>query len=259
MVTSRSESQPSPSEQGRVFRGLRRCRLGDVTSAGRLRLDALARYAQDVSDDDTTDAGLGDELGWVVRRTMIDVVASARLAEDLTFTTFCSGLGRRWAERRLRVVGSDGAHYEIATLWIGVDLETGRPRTLTDRFLAIYETAAAGRKVSARLILPKPPATVEATHWPLRAVDFDVFDHVNNAAYWAAVEERLAVEPEPEPYRALIEYGAGIALDANVSVGSAREGATRSYWWLVDSSASELGEPVASASLQPLAPSLYQP
>lgn len=257
VVTSIPEPQASVHVDGRVFSSVRRCRLGDVTPSGRLRLDALARYAQDVSDDDTTDAGLGDELAWVVRRTMIDVVSSAQLAEDLTFTTFCSGLGRRWAERRLRVVGSQGAQYEIATLWIGVDAETGRPRSLTDRFLSIYNTAAAGRKVSARLVLPKPPATVTKTAWPLRAVDFDVLDHVNNAAYWAVVEEALAAEPEPEPFRSLVEYGAGLTPDAVVTVASARDGSTRMFWWLVDNPVADSLESTAAASLAPLPLTLY--
>ena len=47
-------------------------RLGDVDPDGRLRLDALTRYTQDVSDDDTTDAGLDVEPGWVVRSTVVD-------------------------------------------------------------------------------------------------------------------------------------------------------------------------------------------
>ena len=49
---------PSPlaplPEVGRRFTGERKVRLGDVGRSGRLRLDALTRYTQDVSDDDTT-------------------------------------------------------------------------------------------------------------------------------------------------------------------------------------------------------------
>ena len=33
--------------------------------------------------------------------------------------------------------------------------------------------------------------------WPLRFTDFDVLGHMNNAAYWAAVEEELAPPPRP--------------------------------------------------------------
>ena len=150
-----------PVDDGRQFVGGRRVRLGDVGRDGRLRFDALARYAQDVSDDDTTDAGLDPEPGWVVRSTVIDELTPAELAEELTFTTFCSGIGRSWAERRLSVTGASGARYEIATLWICVNTGTGAPSRLTDQFLKIYGPAAAERRVSARLVNPKPPSEVD--------------------------------------------------------------------------------------------------
>jgi len=54
---------------GRVFEGTRRVRLADVSPAGRLRLDAIARFLQDVSADDTADAALPDAEAWVVRIT----------------------------------------------------------------------------------------------------------------------------------------------------------------------------------------------
>ena len=41
--------------RGRVYTASRRVRLGDADPGGRLRLDAIARYVQDVSDDDTRD------------------------------------------------------------------------------------------------------------------------------------------------------------------------------------------------------------
>ncbi|MGF1595382.1 MAG: acyl-[acyl-carrier-protein] thioesterase [Acidimicrobiales bacterium] len=217
---------------GRTFTGRRKVRLGDVTPGARLRLDALTRYTQDVSDDDTNDAGLAAEPAWVVRRTEVDVVGPASLGETLTFTTFCSGLGRRWAERRLRVRGDEGAVYEVATLWICVDPASGRPARLTDQFLAIYGPAAAGREVTARLSLPRPAADAVVRRWPLRVVDFDTLGHVNNAAYWAVVEEAMVeIEPEP-PFRAVIEYGAGVPAADEVTVARSAVDGVPHLWWL---------------------------
>ena len=56
---------------GRTFVGSRRVRLGDCSPGGRIRLDAIARYLQDLSDDDTRDAGLA-QMTWGVRRTVIE-------------------------------------------------------------------------------------------------------------------------------------------------------------------------------------------
>ena len=40
------------------------------------------------------------------------------------------------------VAGEAGARYEVATLWVCVDADTGRPHRLTDQFQAVYGEAA---------------------------------------------------------------------------------------------------------------------
>ena len=269
-----------PSGIGRTFTRSRRVRLADADPAGRLRLDSLLRYTQDVSDDDTTDAGLGDEAAWVARRTVIDELRPAEMGESLEVTTFCGGLGRRWAERRLRLVG-EGAHYEVSTLWICLDPDSGRPIPLTRRFLEIYADAAAGRTVRARLTLPGPddadsgPAPGAAgpagcggdQPWPLRLVDLDIYEHVNNAAYAAALEELRAGWDVTGPCRWTLEYRAGIDPGARVTLRWRRRGATTLVWWLVDPEGdAEPGpgrgsggpEVAATASLEPVSAGLYR-
>ena len=257
--------QVGPRPGGRVFTGRRKVRLGDVTTTGRLRLDALTRYTQDVSDDDTTDAGLDTEPAWVVRRTVVDVLTPAQLAETMEISTFCSGLGRRWAERRLCISGSEGARYEAATLWICVDPESGRPRELTEQFHTIYGPSAGGRTVKARLTIPKPERRQasldeldepgERWPWPLRAVDFDTLGHVNNAAYWAVIEEVCSVEDQPAPFRALLEYSSGVGLDDVLSILSGRRdgGVVTHHWYVGGQDA-----PAAAASVVELPADLYR-
>jgi acyl-ACP thioesterase len=184
----------APPDDGRVFTSRRQVRLGDVDQRGRLRLDAIARYLQDIATDDTADAGLdadGQPSSWVVRRTMIDITRSARLDEALELRTFCSGTGRGWAERRTTLDGRAGATIEAVSLWIRIDAASGRPIGLGDRFAEIYGPTAADRRVSARLQLPAAPADARRRPWPIRAVDLDPLRHVNNAVHWSIVEEVL--------------------------------------------------------------------
>src|SRR3546814_2597219 len=96
------------SPRGRVFEGARRVRLGDVSPAGRLRLDAATRYLQDLSADDTADSALPDAEAWVVRRTVLEVRSFPRYLEPLALATWCSGTGSHWAERRVSMVGEGG-------------------------------------------------------------------------------------------------------------------------------------------------------
>ena len=78
-----------------------------------------------------------------------------------------------------------------------------------------------------------------ATPWPLRAVDIDLIGHVNNAAYWAAVEEQI--EPGTafahallgRPHRAVMEYGPGIAAGDAVELLVDEDDDHLSVWFTV--------------------------
>ena len=206
--------QPRPAE-GRTYAGARAVRLGDVTPKGRLRLDALARSLQDVANDDATD-GIGeDAMAWVVRSTTLEIERFPVFREQLTLTTWGSGLGSRWAERRTSVVGEDGGRIEAASVWVHVDLATGRPKKLLAGFEDVYGPSTGGRTVSARLSHGDPPPAAARTPWPLRFADFDVVGHVNNAVYWAIVEEHLDVQAGQ---RITLEYRGGIDRDQHVEV-----------------------------------------
>ena len=221
---------------GRVFRRHRRVRLGDVTPSGRLRLDELARYLQDVSNDDTTDVALPDDMSWVVRRTVLEVRSFPVFGETVTLATFCGGTGGRWAERRVSVQGDLGGAVEAATLWVHLDLDTLRPKALPQAFHDCFGEAARGRRVSARLEHPAPPAQAfeAATAWPLRSTDFDLLGHVNNAAYWAAVEEHLVRRPSlGAPLRAELEFHQQVEPGASVQVAAQDHDDGRTSWWLV--------------------------
>jgi acyl-ACP thioesterase len=188
--------------QGRVFRSGRRVRLGDVDPLGRLRLDALARYLQDVSGDDTDDSGLPDAQDWVVRRTVVEQRRAAVLGERLELATFCSGYGSRWAERRVSILGEGGAVVDAVTVWVHVDPATGRPKALSEAFHALYDAAAGGREVLARQVhdpLAVGTDGVATFAWQPRAADLDILDHANNAVAWAILEElrnRVLVDAE---------------------------------------------------------------
>jgi acyl-ACP thioesterase len=196
----------------RVYRGERRVRLSDMDAEGRLRLDAVARYLQDVASDDVADAGWSpDEHVWVVRRTQLEILSPFRGEESVELATWCSGTGASAAARRTSVTGDRGGRAEAEVVWIhlGRDLQ---PARLPQRFHEVYSPSAEGRGVSTRLAL-RGPADGGARRWSLRTTDVDLLGHVNNAVYWSAVEETLGPVD-----RAVLEYRRPIDLGDEVQL-----------------------------------------
>ncbi len=211
--------------RGRVFRGARRVHLGDVDAGGALRLEALARFLQDVATDDADDAGLSEARGvWVLRSSDLEIVTTPVYHESVELATFCSGTGPRWAERRTRLVGDRGATVDAAGLWVFIDREHGRPLPLDDDFHDRYGESAGGRRVRGRLVHDAPPAGAASRPWPLRTSDFDVLDHVNNARSLEAVEDELVRRlPGRVALRARVEYRGTLERDDSVTLVSTVE------------------------------------
>ncbi len=181
----------SPPSVGRRFTGGQRVRLGDTDPEGRLRPDAAARYLHDVAGDDWEDTGVDSGDLWVVRRTAIRLAPAGRwpnLGEAVTATTWCSGIGAAWAERRTDLAVGGVVLVEAEALWVPLD-GTGRPRRISHGFRDVYGLASGGRRVSGRVTAPVVPDGAERRPWPLRRVDLDVAGHVNNAASWTALVE----------------------------------------------------------------------
>jgi acyl-ACP thioesterase len=179
--------------EARTFTGTRRVRLGDADTTGRLRLDALARYLQDVATDDVDDAevsGEPDDHTWVLRRLGVTVHRWPQFRDPLELVTWCSATAGSAAERRTTISVDGAVIVESEALWVFVGPD-GRPARLGPEFLARYSPSTPRRRLTTRLQHDlAPPGAVRAS-WPLRATDLDVLGHVNNAVHWAAVEEVL--------------------------------------------------------------------
>ena len=191
-----------------------RIRLSDADASGRLRLDAVARYLQDAAIDDVAETNWGaPEHLWVLRAVRIVTWGSS-------FSSLAAG--RRWS-----LSGDAGGAIEVDSTWIhlGPDARPARIGTGFDD----YAEAAQGRVASTKLTLPAPPIGTSRVVWPLRATDVDRMGHVNNAAYWTAIEHRL-VGREPDlrrPHRAQLEYRHPVDLGEKVEV--AEEGTDGRY------------------------------
>ncbi len=210
----------------RSFTTRRRVRLSDMDVAGRVRLDALARFLQDAAIDDVQETGWGvpDHL-WVVRAIQVDVVSPLLRDRSLELTTWCSGVAAIAAGRRWSVVGDAGGRIEVDSVWIHLGPDQ-RPARIGD--FGPYALSAAGRPVSTKLALPDPPAGARRARWPLRSTDLDAHGHVNNAVHWQAVEDTLLRDGDgTAPCRARLDYRDATDLDDAVELVRWEDGAAR--------------------------------
>jgi acyl-ACP thioesterase len=205
-ATTFDDLVPAPGA-GRVFERTLTAGLADAAPGGRVRLDALARWLQDVAHADVVDAGVGDAAVWVVRRARLQVTRFPRFDEPATVATFGSGLGRMWAQRRTTITTLGGGLVEAVALWVHLDRAGTRPVPLSEEELRIYGPSAMGREVKARLRHPAaPPDDASRRPWTFRAGELDLAGHVNNAAYWTALEEELVEGDEPGALDVELEF-----------------------------------------------------
>jgi len=219
--------------RGRVFAARRRIRLADMDSRGRLRLDGVARYLQDVAIDDVEETGWGaPEHLWFIRSIRVEVLVPFLEDRAVELRTWSSGTAALAAGRRWSLAGDRGGRIEVDSVWIHLDREA-RPARIEG--FGVYAEAAGDRRVTTKLALPDPGAGAERRPWPLRATDIDVHGHVNNAVHWMAIEEALAATgPDPaRPLRALLDYRRPIDLADRVEVASSLTGGCLALWLTV--------------------------
>ena len=168
--------------------------------------------------DDVNETGWGaPEHLWVMRHIRIDVVTPPIEDDRVELITWCSGTAAVAAGRRLSLVGDRGGKIEVDSAWIHLGPDA-RPARIED--FGQYAEAAGGRVVSTRLELPAPTTDGSRIPWPLRATDVDLLGHVNNAAYWHAVEQRLLAGRLDTrlPMRARMDHRHAVDLDDKVKL-----------------------------------------
>ncbi|MEI4741724.1 acyl-[acyl-carrier-protein] thioesterase [Rhodococcus erythropolis] len=230
-----------------------RIRAGDVDQDMRVRLDSIARYLQDVANDNLAASTFGSsDPFWLVRRTVIDVVEPISWPGTVLLERWCSALSTRWANMRVRMNATSEVDrlnpnprpaglIETESFWINVN-EAGMPARISDGGFEYLSSMTSERRLRWKQMnssVPPDPhtaGTADDRLHILRATDFDPLRHMNNSAYWAVIEDELIGHPDLKnsPHRAVIEYLRPVAPHSRMTVRRSREGDRLSIWMIVD-------------------------
>ena len=152
-----------------------------------------------------------------MRSIRIEVLAPPAADDRVELSTWSSGRASIAAARRLSLAGNRGGRVELDSVWIHLGRDA-KPARIED--FDPYAESAGDRVVTTRLELQAPADGATRTAWPLRATDLDVLGHVNNAAYWHAVEQRLleAGIDVRRPFRARLDYRHPLDLGDSVEL-----------------------------------------
>ncbi|MGB3697232.1 MAG: acyl-ACP thioesterase domain-containing protein [Gordonia sp. (in: high G+C Gram-positive bacteria)] len=213
-----------------------RVRTGDIDQDMRVRLDGVARYLQDVANDNIAAVPFADtDPFWIIRRTVIDVLVPITWPSDFTTERWCGALSTRWTNMRVRIRADGGTNrfnpeprpdglIETEAFWINMT-DSGLPARISDlamqTLMPMTDEHRLRWKAMNPALAPDPAelAVPDREH-VLRVTDFDPFKHLNNAAYFEAVEDELVDHPDllAAPHRAVIEYLRPIRPGARVTV-----------------------------------------
>ncbi|MFD6393491.1 acyl-[acyl-carrier-protein] thioesterase [Nocardia sp. NPDC055029] len=220
-------------------------RLGDTDGNDRLRLDAVARYLQDIGFDHLDAVADGDaHQAWIVRRTVIDVYEPIMFGDRVHLRRWADALSNRWCDMRIQLKGERGGHIEAAAFLIHIDPVAGRPARMSDAFMAPMLASTTEHRLRWRAALTElNGVAAEAVSFPLRVTDVDRLGHVNNAVYWEAVEEALAAQPDHHelPYRAIVEHVGPVMMGDKVVLRTSLQPGSLRLQVDVDGSARALG------------------
>lgn len=236
-------------EGAQYFEAQYRVRTGDIDQDMRVRLDSVARYLQDIANDniEATEFWRTDPF-WIVRRTIIDVIRPFSWPATITAQRWCGAASTRWTNMRVRLTAEHQTNLfnpdprpdgliETEAFWINVN-DQGMPSRISDGMQNLVNSMTNEHRLRWKSMNPeKSPETGSEPdrEFVLRAVDYDPFKHLNNAAYLSVVEEDILTHPElvDRPHRMVIEYLRPIEPGSTVTVRRLREEDRLTIWLLL--------------------------
>lgn len=205
-----------------------RIRYSEIDHHGTVTLPGIINYFQDCSTFQSEDIGVGREVlmrkkrAWILSYWQVIVDRYPKMGETISVGTFSSGFQGLFGKRNFVMKDAQGQQVACAySLWVYMDLETGRPTKPDQEEVEAYgeepalEMPYEGRKI--RL----PEQTEELPSFPVRKYHIDTNEHVNNCQYVQMALEALPEEIQVHQLR--VDYKKSAVLGDRIFPKYAKE------------------------------------
>ena len=216
-----------------------RVRYSEIASDGLLGICSAVHYMQDCSifQSEALGVGVGElkkhNRAWLISSWQVEFLRRPELGEQITIGTWASGFKAMYGYRNFLIRDKDkNPLVKAATIWIYLDIESGRPARAEGPGVTAYplEPALPMEPQSRKIKIPE--GLEPKGEFPVRGYQIDTNGHVNNGAYIQMAQPWLP--PEEEIKKLRVEYKRA-AVMGDVIVPSA--GVENGTWTV------ELGSP----------------
>ena len=170
--------------------------VGDVSTTGYLRLDALFNIFQDMAVLHTHKVGfeLNDLLGagkiWVLNRVVVQISQLPRFEETIDIHTWSRKIVRFKGLRDFEMYSQGRSIIRASSLWVFVDINKGRPIRVPAEYENMYGIVQdRSTDVDVEAIkfeeISNPDYSLKVA---TRVSDYDINGHVNNAVVLQYIE-----------------------------------------------------------------------
>lgn len=227
-----------------------RIRFSEVGTDGKLTLPALVNYFQDCSTFHSEDLGVGlsylqaRDCAWLMSFWQVTVEAYPSLGEEVRVETRPYAFEHFMGRRNFELFSSSGNSLAKAdSLWFYYNGKTGRPERPPKEMAEAYgmdERIAMDYAESRKIPLPGQMEAREP--FPVRRIQLDTNEHVNNGQY-----VRMAAEyfPDGMVTEFRMEYKKAARLGDWIYPRVGRQDA-----WIVAALCDEAGKPYATAAVR---------
>jgi acyl-CoA thioester hydrolase len=176
-----------------------RVRHYELDASGHVSRVNLVRYMQEAAIEASTALGFSPEwynqhgVGWVVRRLSVRYFTPAFYGDDVTATTWLSGLrGVRSIREYDLTLGRDGRRVARGRAeWVYMNVHSGEPTRIPDAWANAFKLKDKPEDLGIRLSHAHPTENARR-YTSRRRVEFhelDTVQHVNHAVYLQWIEE----------------------------------------------------------------------